>query len=165
MSAPLSSLPPRPTSPCLAQSTGPAQQGQVAPCSGRWPSSGRPRGYLAGGEAPVRWSCTNMTTTIPQMQLQWHLNKQRVQTKLDRGHGGLVAVRPAPWQRLCCLDAIKMKWRWAIAVGAYHDHNRVISRCGEVAEMTGHRKAGTVASGWPRRRRARAVANGRNWRC
>jgi ribosomal protein S27AE len=38
-----------------------------------------------------------------------------------------------------------MKWRYIIVVGAYHDHNRLISRCGEVAEMASHRKASTVA--------------------
>jgi hypothetical protein len=34
-----------------------------------------------------------------------------------------------------------MKWRWAIAIGAYRDHDRVISRRGEAAEMAGHGKA------------------------
>jgi hypothetical protein len=40
-----------------------------------------------------------------------------------------------------------MNWRWEIAAGAYHDHDRVISKRGEATEMAGHRKAGTVALG------------------
>jgi hypothetical protein len=38
-----------------------------------------------------------------------------------------------------------MKWRWAIAAGAYRDHDRVISRRGEAAEIADHRKAVAVA--------------------
>jgi hypothetical protein len=78
----------------LAWPNRPGRPSKATPllCFSRWTRRWPAGGYLAGGEAPVRRRHTIMTTTIPWMQLQFHLNKNGPERSLPppwRPSGGL----------------------------------------------------------------------------